>query len=134
MKELVALCLLLCACSGSSQSGPCANRQGSFTARFTERQGDCGPITEQVVVFGGAQMQMASMNCTGTQNTTTDNCSITTDLTCFVPATSSNVRLAGTVHWDQAGKTATGTTQMTVMDPGGLVVCTSTYNVRYDPI
>ena len=138
MNKLVisALVVTLYGCGGGSGGAnmSCAPRSGSYKSHFVERDGYCGPIPDTVVVIGGATAQQLANSCVGTQDLSTDNCTITSDLK-YPLDDKYTVKTIGAVHWSVDGNSASGTVQVVqTFTSTGYFVCSSLYDVTYTKI
>jgi hypothetical protein len=107
------------ACGGAS--GPCPQRSGAGTVKFTARSGTCGPIGEAVVK--GQEGSTPTPPCTGTITHSADNCEMTVDSTC--PNGSGSLRQVGSGTFNQAGTSGTAVFSFTLKDATGSVSCTA---------
>jgi hypothetical protein len=134
MRSLALLLALLAGCASSSPkdepSGPCAKRTGTYRFSYHERSGDCGPQSESIVVVNG-QPTDPGAGCIGTVGYTSDNCKVTTDATCSAEALGKGLRtrLVGTTTWNHDGTQGGGVSQLSVLDPAGKILCSSTYDI-----
>jgi len=104
---------------GCSSRAPCADRSGTYGVKYAVHSGNCGSIPEQTVTIGG-DGDAVTTACTSKPSVSSDNCAVTVDVTCPDGTTSH-----GTITWDTAGASATGTLQLT--SP----ICSGTYDVTY---
>lgn len=123
-------------CSASNDSsGPCAERSGSYSGKWTTRDGDCGNIPETVNTYAdqkSAQDQVPT-SCTGTIKTSTDNCTVNIDVTC--PGDNKvSIKQSGVAHWSEDGASGTATVGMTITDSKGSTLCTGSYDVSYSKL
>jgi len=116
VRASIALLLALAACSGG---GPCKDRSGTYDVTYTPRSGNCGSIPKQTVTLGG-DAGATTTACSAKVNVSSDDCAITTDVTCPDGTTSH-----GAITWDADGAKASGTFQLTAP------VCSGTYDVSW---
>ncbi len=107
----------------------CAQGQGSYSVRFAERSGTCGPLSEQIVVIQ-PNMQFPA-NCGGTWTVAGDNCSIDLDIKCLDAATGQSGEDRGHLVTNADASMVSGVLQFIVTDRNGIQICSSTYNVTY---
>jgi len=127
------LCLLLlAACSGTGAAKPthCVDRSGSYRVTWTERSGDCGPISEQVIVLDPMTVNQVTTACKGTITTTGDNCSVTSDLVCTLPSGTVSENRA-TIHWSEDSSIGGGIVQLVLRADSNGPGCNSTYDESY---
>lgn len=139
-KNLLALgCLLVAGCSGSAESSDdddpieCSaeDRLGTYLLEFTELDGDCGPLPDQLVRITGE----LSPGCTidGEPTVSDDSCKVENSLTCIDPDTGQALTIVGvTTQETDSGSVITGTATITLRDVDGALLCLSTYLLRYE--
>lgn len=126
-RALLLTALLLLGCSSSTHaSGPCGQRQGTYVLDYTERSGDCGPVSEQIVNVTGAPTVPSS--CQGTATASADNCDVKTDYACPDPSAGTD-HFTGDVTWSPDGSSGSGIQEITIYSPSGAVACESDYDV-----
>jgi len=132
---LLAAALLGCSSAGSTSSAPanCADRNGTFTMRYTQRSGTCGAIPEQVVMIKPG-LTVPSADCPGEITTSNDNCAITSNVTCAADVNGNIVTKKGKFTWDAAGAKGSGIVELMLTDKAGKLVCLSTYDVVTEKI
>jgi hypothetical protein len=110
----------------------CADRTGSYVARFVEQSGTCGPLPDQVLTIQSTQSgQAVPAGCTGTVTPSSDNCTVQVDMTCpGEPGT--HVTQQGQATWSTDASSGSATLQVsTSVDADGSVTCSSSYAVSY---
>jgi hypothetical protein len=127
------LCLSACASRSSAPGGPCAERVGAYRLSYLERSGNCGALSEQIIVLGHSDAG-ADDPCKGPVTETDDACTVTVDVTC--PNKASNapdsvLEERGSVRWTKDGVKGSGVLQMLVTTREGVEICSSTYDVTY---
>lgn len=127
--ERMRLILLLVAMTMgcATQTGPCADRSGSYVVDFSTRSGNCGPQNEGVVNLGATG---APSTCMDNSQASTDNCAVDFNVTCPFNA-GQTVEETGQVTWNTDGSSGSGTIQLTLRDSLGDILCEGTYDVNY---
>lgn len=120
--------VFLVGCSGAPQH--CAARSGAYVLQLKQRTGNCGAVSDQVVIVSGSAQSEPPDGCTGGSQYTANNCDGDLDVTCPVKP-SGTTRTKGHVEWNADGSRATGIVQLTVFSPNGSVACDSTYDATY---
>jgi len=129
MRGALALLALLVGCSSSSDdASPCADHAGTYSVKFTARSGNCGEISEQIVTLPSGP-QMLPAGCTGTIDTSADNCRVTYDETCVLPMNTGTSQLKGVATWSSDSSSAHEVAELTILDPTGRLLCSGTYDV-----
>lgn len=141
MRGILALIVLvLVGCGSESRAdpvgsghGPCAQRAGTYAARYTERQGTCGPVQERVSSLT-VQPQTADVidaGCTGSIAYTPDNCEVTYASACPEDGIEKGGSLTtnGNSKWNASADHGTAVEQWTIRGPAGQTRCLSTYDV-----
>jgi hypothetical protein len=120
--------------ANTTENDTCAQRVGTYTTTFAERDGTCGPIPEQIETIDEQPTEPAEP-CTGSIDYSADNCRVTFDQTCPEPGLSElfstpdvTSRFDGIVTWSENGASGSGVVQFVVMDAAGLILCQSTYD------
>lgn len=128
------LCLFLSAlgtaCS-SGDDGPCDQRSGTYRVVYTERSGNCGALTEQIVTID-AQPTAPDAPCTGEIRYSADNCEVTNvNVICPEPgiATGAYSVQNGKYTWSTSGSSGGGSVTFRVYDGDDALLCQSTYSV-----
>lgn len=140
-KNLLALgCLLVAAgCSGSESDGSddepvdcsAADRMGSYLVQFTELDGDCGPLPDQIVRLTDDLAEGCVLD--DEPVVSSDQCRLENSVTCTDAGTGQTVTLVGvTTQQNDSGSLITGTATATVRDSNGVALCLSTYSLRYE--
>lgn len=131
MRLTTALVLALGGCSSGGfepvkHSGHCVDRSGSYLYHYVETSGNCGPVSDQISVVGGATAQAVEASCKGTQLASTDNCAVELDLTCPAPtAPGVYVHSSGRADWSNDGSRGSAVIEYTLT---GAVNCSSVYD------
>lgn len=121
----IAFVLIFAAC-GKPTANTCATRSASYLAHFTQQDGNCGPVPDQVVnisadgeIAGAAGVSCEKSEAVGcTQNTT--NCRNTVDgVTCSSTAS---------LTFTKDGASASGTSSVTCT---GAATCAGSYRLSY---
>lgn len=135
---LVLPALLLAACSSSSASptGPCAARVGTYEETFSEQaNGTCPALTPVVLVYPTpAGADSGASSCTGGSTVSTDECTVSIEESCpttFTGGAVGQVRETGDVRWSEDGASASGTLELTLVNPDGSTSCVGTYDVSF---
>lgn len=104
---------------------PCAARTGQYRWKLTQRDGDCGPVSEMV---SGAPGQPMAPGCTSAVPAPApDACRVEINSTCPVDAVTM-MRIAGVLQYSADGSSGAGLIQFTLVRNGALY-CTGTYDV-----
>lgn len=121
----VALSLAAC----SSVSGICAERHGAYQATYTERDGTCGALREQIAVID-KEPTAADLGCQGTETYSNDNCTVFMNLRGCPSQNGFTFDMIGEGKWSLDGANGTAVVQMIIHDPSGKVICSSTYDMK----
>ena len=137
MRKLIGLGLLgaaLAACgeAGSlpivtEETGPCAQRAGTYSTSYALISGDCGagPV-DDVGTFDAQPPASAS------ERYSADNCEVTiVDSSTYTPATGDTVEINGKIEWSRDGSHGAGPVTFDISGPGA---CHGTYQVTSDRI
>ena len=131
---MLGLSLLVCGCD--EEPGACEERRGTYTVRYLETTGSCGPIPDQVITID-AQPTAVDPSCVGEIRTSADNCEVTlVDVVCPEPGIGEGVTSTanGKAQWSVDGGTGDATLNLVVRDFDGVVLCQSSYEAEYDRI
>lgn len=115
--------------TGSPGGGGCAKPNGTYRATYTERSGNCGALTEQLIMYDPTQPPQFDPACTAHITESTDNCTVQANLSCPTKTPGQTVALVEIAHWNQSGTQATGESQVTLSSDAGQVICTSVYDM-----
>lgn len=118
----VGLVVAVVACSGAG--GPCQKRAGTYKATYTQRSGDCGPVSEQITKVD-AQPTRVDPPCSGSIGYSADNCVVEYTMTC--PISGGTARITGKSTWSADGRSGTATEQWAASVTGS--ACSSAYDV-----
>lgn len=103
----------------------CGPRTGPYRSKLTQRDGNCGPISEMV---GNALEQPTAPGCTSSLPAPApEACRVEINSTCPVDA-ASTIQVTGVLTYAADGVSATGLVQLTLRRNGALY-CTGTYDV-----
>jgi len=125
---LIGFLTLLGCDSSSDDGGPCADHAGTYSIRFMARSGNCGDISEQIVTLP-AGPPMLPAGCTGTIESSADNCRTTYDEACLLPLNKGTSQLKGVATWTTDSSSAHEVTELTIFDPTGQLLCSGTYDI-----
>lgn len=134
----VGFVVAVVACSSSSttgQSGPCAQRSGTYSTNYTTRGGNCGDIPENVSSLTeqptGATLEALGCAKGASIAYSADNCIVTFDSNCpTTDKTGNTVTERGKATWNKDGSEGSSTEQFTLQDKTGKVLCTGTYDAK----
>jgi hypothetical protein len=130
---VAALSSVVIACSSSddaAETGPCAQRSGSYIARYTVRSGDCG-ATAEVVLNVDKQPTSVDPPCTGSISYTPDNCEVTYSSSCPNDGAvkGATLTVTGKSEWRRDAEVGTAVEDWSLVDANGQTVCHGTYDV-----
>lgn len=119
-----------CGSDVASTAGPCAQRGGSYIAKYTQRTGSCGAGTERVQNVT-QQPTTVDRPCSGNITYSPDNCEVTYESTCPEDGLirGGTLTISGHSKWDAAATYGTAVEQWTVLRPDKTTACLSTYDV-----
>lgn len=129
-------------CGGSNAAGGDAgscnsSNAGSWSMKFSARDGNCGAIPEQIVTVPAddatAQANAQKAGCTGTLERGADGCSVTyTKYTC--PGTgNTSAQMTGKMSGSPTDKKISGALQI-ILFAGTTLTCSGTYDVAMTPL
>jgi len=110
--------------------GPCVDRNGTYSLKFTTRSGNCGSFSEQLVTIMPGLTRPGD-GCSGTADTSPDNCKVTFDVACPVPMQGGTFGLQGVLTWSPDGASGAAVVEVTINDANGAFVCSGTYDEKY---
>lgn len=127
----VGLACVLVACASESSPPFTACKLGELTgtwrARYTETNGDCGPIPDETVVFSPGKQDPAAAACTFLTNTTSaDKCRADLDWRCPPAKGDGIVRWTGVLRHVGEGALSADLSLYINASAG---VCRSTYTI-----
>lgn len=126
-----AFAVLACASTTTTTtSGPCAQRRGTYSARYTVRSGNCGEVSEQIATID-QQPTAPTPPCTGSIDYSPDNCEVTVEAVCPGRTPGVTVRTTGKARWNQDGSQGFAVEQTTITDGSGALMCSGTYDVTF---
>lgn len=130
--------VMLASCSSSEEAdkplgsgnGQCAQRAGSYVAKYTQRDGTCGEGVE-IVQNVDEQPTAPQAPCTGKISYTGDNCEVTYNTVCPNDGFVKDGVLAITGHskWNADATQGEAVEQWVLQASDGKTVCNSTYDV-----
>lgn len=135
MRILIVFLLSLVCCGIEPEiKEVCAQRHGTYSVTWAERDGTCGHIPEQIVSIQSQPKDPSDVDpeCTGWIDYTADNCQVLPNVTC--PSSNGSIKETGAVDWSLDGSTASGVIQLVERDLSGTFVCLSTYDIVYHKI
>jgi hypothetical protein len=126
------LLMLVSACAGDEENGsgngPCAQRQGTYVARYTARSGNCSAGGEVVNTID-RQPTSVDPPCTGSIAYTSENCEVTYNTTC--PKDGFELTVTGKAKWSRDATTGAAIEQwVLVRKSDGAAVCQGTFDVQ----
>lgn len=122
---------LACSSSDASDdSGPCAQRNGSYIARYSVRSGDCGEGAE-VITNVDKQPTSVDPPCTGNISYSEDNCDVTYSSSCPNDGAvkGATLTITGKAKWSRDAANGSATEAWSLVDSNGQTVCYGTYDV-----
>lgn len=108
----------------------CAAPEGTYSKRYRERDGSCGRLTEDIVVFHHVTGWDVPKPCKGRAIGSSDMCEISLNYTCPASSGKGTSVFTKMMRWDAGGTNAVGVEQWTISFANGQV-CHSTYDVTY---
>jgi hypothetical protein len=133
MRILAVVVALLAGCSAeaiapgeSPVAATCPARSGSYKITWTQKNGTCGPIPDQIV----AMSDTLAAGCTGSVTPSSNNCKTDSNITC-TDADGYKLTVVGGCTWGTNGRTGFCEVQATNRFPNGSVECTSLYTASY---
>jgi hypothetical protein len=142
MRELcsiLGIAMLAVGCSGDSEpegyeddSFTCSSdaRSGAYLVTFTEVDGDCGPLSSQVVRLTGELDPTCVLD--SPQTLSADQCTVDSSVSCTNPNTGVTLTLIGTTtQQDASASLITGIATIEGYDAQG-PICRGTYRLRYE--
>src|SRR6266545_2716300 len=76
-----------------------------------------------------ASAPMLPAGCTGTIESSADNCRTTYDEACLLPLNKGTSQLKGVATWTTDSSSAHEVTELTIFDPTGQLLCSGTYDI-----
>jgi hypothetical protein len=116
-----------------AEGSSCVDRVGTYSLRYTHREGTCGPIPEQIFTLPSKTFSEMAEKCTDRTETSADNCEVFLDAMCPEPGVGAGFTgtTTGKILWEEDGSEGHGVVQVVLRDPGKKIACQSTYNAHY---